>query len=588
MKGHLKRTCTRAALLVLLGMLLGGTAVYAQSDAPLFGAWRSVRSGDTPAQVLAEAAKSQLIPFDTRILHAFPHHGLGSWVVLQPRNPGLSGRRVLSIPSPGFGSVTLYGPKGPITTTAINKLQPALVAHDRLAFAIPDAWPATAPILLKFEPAQSLVVPIKFHLQSRTAFRHGDLLWLSMASASLAVMLAMALVAVCFSMMLGDATFAWYAGYVTGYAGLQAIQTGFVFHPLQWSLLTPVAIPVGSSLTALSVICAVLFMVRFCNLRKHAPWLRTLLLTLSGIMALLALLTTTGIPGVRRIVQTLFNPLLALCSGLMVLGSSMALLRGSRSALFFLFGWLPLLVLTALTSAQVGGALPGVDWLNRASLVAGAIEALVLAVGLADHSLTMRRDHDLARELANKDPLTGVLNRRAWIDAAQLGLQDAEHTQALLFMDLDHFKTLNDELGHRAGDQALVAMAETFTTELRPQDLLGRFGGEEFVALLRDTDRDDALQVAQRLCRRMHRMEIPLDREGALLTISIGMATRRPNDTLSSLVERADAAMYTAKSQGRNRVVDERDIASKPRHVIRPSHQMPDLSSALDADQESA
>ena len=531
-------------------------------------AWRAVQPGDTPAKVRQSAVLGEFRRFDPARMTSIPSQGLGSWVVLYPMPPGLPGARVLSIPSPPFGRITLYGPDGPVATGAITAPDPALPAHGRLAFALPESWLPTQPILLKFGPSTSLDAPVVFRLQTHRDFRRSDTDWLVMASASFGVMLAMALVALCFAGMLNDATFAWYALYVSTYAGLQSVQTGFLFQPLHLYALAPMALPLGIALTTVSVIAAVLFMVRFCDLRRYAPWLRNLMLSMAAILAMLAIVRLFDIHGLRGTAQVLLNPLLALCAGLMILSGSVALLRGSRPALFFLFGWLPLLVLTALSSAQVNGALPEVDWLNQASLAAGAIEAVVLAIGLADRTLNLRRDHHLARELADKDPLTGILNRRGWIDAAQQYMDD-HRTHTLLFMDLDHFKTINDRLGHTSGDHALTMVAQNLATELRPQDLLCRFGGEEFVALLYDTEGEPARHVAQRLCRRLHRMEIPLGGEDKFLTLSIGMATRRPDDSLSSLVERADAAMYMAKAQGRNRVVDDQEATRGRRPLLR-------------------
>ena len=232
-----------------------------------------------------------------------------------------------------------------------------------------------------------------------------------------------------------------------------------------------------------------------------------------------------------------------------------AALRGSRHAWFFLAGWTPLLALTAMTSAQVNGALPGLDWLNDAGLAAGAFEAVVLSLGLADRALMIRRDRDEVRVLADKDSLTQSLNRRAWNEAAIQAMSNpATRPQALLFLDLDHFKILNDRRGHAAGDEALIAVAHALREELRPTDLFGRYGGEEFVALLDGAGEEEAMQVATRLCRRIHRLEIPVDGEQLQLTVSIGVAVRRPHDSIDSLVARADQAMYDAKLNGRNRV----------------------------------
>jgi diguanylate cyclase (GGDEF)-like protein len=177
---------------------------------------------------------------------------------------------------------------------------------------------------------------------------------------------------------------------------------------------------------------------------------------------------------------------------------------------------------------------------------------------LSDRALTIRHDRDKARQLADSDPLTGVLNRRAWTEAALQALeQGMSRPVALLFLDLDHFKSLNDCYGHATGDRALVAVAAALRDELRPTDLLGRFGGEEFVALLQGVDKENAVQIATRLCRRVHRLDVHTGqpRSDDLLTVSIGVAMRSAADTVQSLTERADAAMYAAKLSGRNQVV---------------------------------
>ena len=200
------------------------------------------------------------------------------------------------------------------------------------------------------------------------------------------------------------------------------------------------------------------------------------------------------------------------------------------------------------------GALPGLAWLNDAGLAAGAFEAVVLSFGLADRALMIRRDRDEVRVLADKDSLTQALNRRAWNEAAILAMSDpSPRSQSLLFLDLDHFKILNDQRGHAAGDEALVAVSHALREELRPADLFGRYGGEEFVALLDGAGEEEAMQVATRLCRRIHRLEISVDEAHPQLTVSIGVAVRRANDSIDSLVARADQAMYDAKLAGRNR-----------------------------------
>jgi diguanylate cyclase (GGDEF)-like protein len=274
-------------------------------------------------------------------------------------------------------------------------------------------------------------------------------------------------------------------------------------------------------------------------------------------MPLIVLLRCTGVDTLVAMAQTLVNPVLILGAVLLLATALATGLRGSRPAWFFLAGWTPLLVLTAMTSAQDTGALPSLDWLNDASIGMGAFEAVVLSLGLADRALTMRHDRDSVRVLADRDALTDILNRRAWTEAANRMLGEAAgagRPVALLFMDLDHFKMLNDLQGHAAGDRALVAVAAVLRDELRPTDLLGRYGGEEFVAMLHDVNQEQALQVATRLCRRVHRLEVPVDRHDLRLSVSVGVAMCSQGDTLESMIERADQAMYYVKLHGRNQV----------------------------------
>jgi diguanylate cyclase (GGDEF)-like protein len=528
---------------------------YAHAAIELAGAWRDVREGDTPEQVLADFRAGTLTPFDPAKLCRFPKGEHGTWVVIAQRPPWVEEQRVLSIYPAPMGEVTFYGQNRPSVSLAMDDFGARLHGHGRLAFAIDQELPASTPLLLRFPPSTHIAAPVSFHLQGWNAFLANDADWLTFATASFAVMLAMALMALCFAQMLRDVTFAWYAGYILCYAVIQALQTGYVYHPLDLQALAGLTSTLGSAAVALSVAFASMFMTRFCELQKYAPLLRIPVLSLAVGMVQIVILRCSHIPVLENVGQLLVNPLLMLGALLLLVAAVIAALRGSRHAWFFLAGWTPLLVLTAMASAQVNGALSGLRWLNDAGLVAGAFEAIVLSFGLADRALMLRHDRDHVRQLADRDSLTLLLNRRAW-DEAAMAAMDSPSPQplALLFMDLDHFKILNDRQGHAKGDQALVAVAQAISQELRPSDLLGRYGGEEFIALLDGADEQQAMQVATRLCRRVHRLEIPIDDNRRVLSISVGVAVRHPSDTLQSLIERADKAMYDAKMGGRNRV----------------------------------
>jgi diguanylate cyclase (GGDEF)-like protein len=537
--------------LCALALLCGG---YLHAATPLAGAWRDVREGDTPAKAMEDFRQGGMNRFNPALLQRLPQGALGSWVVLDRQPPWVQEERVLSIYPPPLGTVTLYDHNRPTVSLAMDDFQAAIHGHGRLAFMLGHELPASAPLLLKFEPSARIAAPVSFRLQDWTDYLGDDAHWLVFASASLAVMLAMALMAICFGLILRDLTFAWYAGYLVCYAVIQGIQTGFVYHPMGMDWLAGLSITVGSAAVALSVAFASLFMTRFCELQRFAPLLRVPVLSLAVGMVAVVLMRCSQIPALEGIGQLLVNPLLTLGAALLLLASVIAAFRGSRHAWFFLAGWTPLLALTAMTSAQVNGALPALPWLNDAGLAAGAFEAIVLSFGLADRALLIRRDRDQVRVLADRDSLTQLLNRRAWNEAAILAMSTlSSRPQALLFLDLDHFKKLNDKRGHAAGDEALVAVADALRQELRPGDLLGRYGGEEFVALVDGAGAEEAMLVATRMCRRIHRLEIPVDGDRLTLTVSIGVAIRRATDSIDSLVARADQAMYDAKMAGRNR-----------------------------------
>jgi diguanylate cyclase (GGDEF)-like protein len=188
--------------------------------------------------------------------------------------------------------------------------------------------------------------------------------------------------------------------------------------------------------------------------------------------------------------------------------------------------------------------------------------ALVLVVGV---TLVLHRNvliHQL-REKARIDAKTGLLNVAAWTAAADAELERGGRLgqdSGLLVIDLDHFKSINDQYGHLAGDQILRAVADTLTKEVRTYDLVGRFGGEEFVVLLPATSESETLHVAERIRRRISELVIPLSGNGSTaifdrLTVSIGIAAfPRHGKDRADVLHAADMAMYAAKAAGRNQV----------------------------------
>ncbi|MBP1772371.1 MAG: putative histidine kinase, partial [Holophagaceae bacterium] len=161
---------------------------------------------------------------------------------------------------------------------------------------------------------------------------------------------------------------------------------------------------------------------------------------------------------------------------------------------------------------------------------------------------------------ARTDPLTGCANRRHFLQKATqefVRLQRYGGEFAVFMLDLDHFKSVNDRFGHAAGDATLVTLVEICTTVLRVEDVVGRWGGEEFVVLLPETGHDRAVEVAERLCCAVAGTPVtPPEGPPFHFTASIGVASWSPGDTgVDLILGRADRALYEAKHAGRNRVV---------------------------------
>ncbi|MDT8439215.1 MAG: GGDEF domain-containing protein [Wenzhouxiangellaceae bacterium] len=159
--------------------------------------------------------------------------------------------------------------------------------------------------------------------------------------------------------------------------------------------------------------------------------------------------------------------------------------------------------------------------------------------------------------LARTDRLTGLLNRRALDEILREAIEHSERSGdalGIMFMDLDHFKDVNDTYGHETGDRVLVAVAECIRSQLVDGELAGRWGGEEFVVIGPGKDGEAMLALAERLRVRIQGSDL---NGAAAITISIGVSARGPGDTLQSLVERADRALYRAKHLGRNRCESE-------------------------------
>ncbi len=217
-----------------------------------------------------------------------------------------------------------------------------------------------------------------------------------------------------------------------------------------------------------------------------------------------------------------------------------------------------------VAACAAASALIGFEVRTYTSMVQiiGSLPLLVfypLVVGLTAYRLArrLREQNQLLAELSRTDALSGLLNRRHWEDAVAAEFERCARSgvrSSLLMLDIDHFKSINDRHGHPAGDEVIRNVAEVLRASLRADDVPGRYGGEEFGALLPETPEAGAEVIAERFRKRIESRA--LSRSGLRATVSIGIAEIEARDmNYTVAISRADRALYAAKARGRNRSV---------------------------------
>ena len=203
---------------------------------------------------------------------------------------------------------------------------------------------------------------------------------------------------------------------------------------------------------------------------------------------------------------------------------------------------------------------PGTDVLGSVWLTVLSFEALLFTISIAFILLAMAKERTELRHrtAAMLDPLTGIANRRAFLhEAAQLAKRHSARPRptAVLVIDLDHFKSINDRFGHALGDRVLEIFTDTARQTMRASDLIGRLGGEEFAAVLTDTSCEKAMAVADRIRESFAQAAQDVDNHPVGATVSIGLVhCEEAALDIAALLAQADQALYYAKERGRNRV----------------------------------
>jgi diguanylate cyclase (GGDEF)-like protein len=379
-----------------------------------------------------------------------------------------------------------------------------------------------------------------------------------MIALTFGALMAMALAALLIWFVLSDRLLILYATLFCLQALYMAYLSGQGF---EWPVLAlglPVISYSWNVAAALSGAVACLFVREIAELQRLSPRVYAVFGWFAIAFVVLAFANVAQEIGLGGIVAAIGNLLfIAACATTLVV-AFMAWRRNNRAAGWFLIAWG---LLEAFTIATALHLLLSTGTASRALLYYGlplsmVAAAVLIALGVADRLRDQRLALTDAERRAQSDALTGVLNRRSLLerlDSSCLRARARGLPIALLFIDLDHFKQINDSRGHQAGDACLKAIIPPIQAELRQSDVIGRYGGEEFVVILSSADVAAARPIAERIRERVASIRVGGFGQPIQLTCSIGVAT---SDMLGvwgeHLIARADEAVYAAKRSGRN------------------------------------
>lgn len=299
-----------------------------------------------------------------------------------------------------------------------------------------------------------------------------------------------------------------------------------------------------------------LFATSFLNTRARFPRVHKTVLVYMAVFGT-ALLAAVLLGQQRAALITAFAFAFTFALVMIALGVR-ALRYGQAAARYFLLAAIAAMLGAVSTALSTWGFIPFSTWTFRAVEIGMLLDATLLALALSYQFRVGQQERQRAEQLATIDPLTGIYNRRAFRDSA-MALWNSTRRQdqavSVILLDIDRFKRINDAFGHAYGDEVLVTAVKVLTASVREQDVLARWGGEEFILLLPETDLKQAVILAERLRQAIAGVRFEHDGNEFSVTASLGVAQRQTDHlSLDALISSADRCLYHAKESGRNRV----------------------------------
>lgn len=426
------------------------------------------------------------------------------------------------------------------------------LAYRNLAYPATTQAGGETELLIKVTMLQADSVTLRFLLSERQQFNQQHQQEQFYFGLYFGACLALVLISVLLALSLRSSVFAIYSLYLTANLLMWACLSGFSYQYL-WPA-SPWLHNQGFHLVfLLFVFLAVQFSKKFLELRHDAPQLNR---WLSGFQGLLLLAVLLRLAGLYELVLYISYLAIAATLALPILGWY-CYQNGLLYARWYVLAWsvytmgLLVSVLSAATNWFDWGMSPLLF-----TMLASLLESFILMLALSDKFRQIRSQYEQATLESHQDSLTGVGNRRMLLRWFKRWQMQQSGRLWLLMIDIDNFKAINDNFGHGAGDHILENLAALMSQQSRPQDLVIRYGGEEFLILMAAEDEQAPMQLAERLRKQFEQQPSRHRTHFIYHTISIGISEVADisEQGLNNAVEAADTAMYQAKQAGRNRL----------------------------------
>jgi diguanylate cyclase (GGDEF)-like protein len=551
------RALLAAGLLIWLGSLIPAQSFAAETVIKL----RALPPGThpTPAAVAGGSLDDQFQPFSKAPGHTYWRD---YWLRVSPQDPPSVGGIpvvIMNTTRALNASLFAYRDGNVVAFPLATKLSGFLGTRD-LVFTLPEGVPATQPFYAHVTSDSSEPQFLSFSVSGLGDTLNKGTERARMIALTFGALMAVSLAALLIWFVLKDPLFILYATMFS----LQALYVSYLSgQGFDWPVLS-YAVPIDSFAwnvpVGLSGAVACLFTREIADLRHFSPRVYTIFGWFAVAFIVITAANIAKYVGFLGVVNDIGNVMFVIAALFTVVVCFLAWRRGNRAAGWFLIAWCLLegftiaAALRFLATSKVDS-----DVLYYYGLpLSMAAASILVALGVADRLRAQRVALTDAERRAQTDPLTGVLNRRSLIERLEAACARAKARGlpiALLFIDLDHFKQINDTFGHQAGDACLRAIIDPIHAELRQSDVIGRYGGEEFVVILSSADAAAATPIAQRILERVADVRVLGFGSPIGVTCSIGIAT---SDTLGiwgePLLAQADAAVYVAKRSGRNQI----------------------------------